>query len=64
MRSSVSLDNTIQTNQELGVGVKTGVSRNYRKLIRLRRMEDNGHYHYFFNGLYYCPLSSFNPNRS
>ena len=27
----------------IGQGVKTGVIRSYRKLIRLRRMEDNGH---------------------
>ena len=30
----------------IGGGIKTGVSRRYRKLIRLRRMEGNGHYHY------------------
>ena len=27
----------------IGKCIKTGVSRNYQKLIRLRRMEDNGH---------------------
>ena len=27
-------------------GGETEVSRSYRKLIRLRRMEGNGHYHY------------------
>ena len=44
--------------------VKAGVSRSYRKLIRLRWMEDNGHYHCFFNELCYCPLSSFDFRRS
>ena len=27
----------------IGKCIKTGVNRSYRKLIRLRRMEDNGH---------------------
>ena len=44
--------------------VKAGVSRSYWKLIRLRWMEDNGHYHCFFNELCYCPLSSFDFRRS
>ena len=44
----------------IGQGVKTGVSRSYRKLIRLRRMEDNGHYHCFPMGyaiVRYLPLT-------
>ena len=44
--------------------IKTGVSRSYWKLIRLRWMEDNGHCHCFFNELCHCPLSSFNFRRS
>ena len=43
------------------VGVKMGVSRSYRKSIRLWRMEDNGHYHYFsmsYAIVRYLPLTS------
>ena len=44
-------------------GGETEVSRSYRKLIRLRRMEGNGHYHYFSMGsaiIRYLPLTSDN----